>query len=771
MQDTTNEKRSDFGLYILLAALYLLFFDGLFFVTDELFLFDMTESFARRGNLDETLTYSYSWLRIPAEDNIFRSTESYEPLQPILAAPLFLIGQTLELNLIHVVWLFNIAVTPLISLVFYRGVRILGYDSQTAWWSALLLGIGTLLFSYANTYFRDPLTTLFLLTTVVAALQIQHSRKKLPWLAFVVLAVSFMLALLTKVASLLFIPLVSLLLWRYSRRNLMLVVGLGVTFMLLIVVLWQFDVSGANRFNPVRWQQYITASDLHWVYVSTTGYLFSPERGFFYFSPLFFLIPWGMWALYKRGEWRLVLGTWGTFILFVVVYGILRENVWHGGWGIGPRYLLSLVPVFMFSIVPLVDRLLHAERWLHWHYAVLAVFVVSIGVQLLFATYSQGQYFRGMVGQEFDVTDTWDMNTAPHWYMLNHINTDDILRFWRNSALWPMFTVGVLIVAGVALHPHTKHLPESVVTLTMGTLGVMLFLIALLGISIVEDERFNGTAPNTVDAIETLENADTQNSAIVLKDDRYMLPFAAQYTKDTFVTTLPFIPGEIYGPVHTPLVSDGTTAELVGHDVVVLYDYIASRYERVWLVTYFDSFHTFAKRPEERYLAENYYPLDRMTISQDMHLVEFYMQPVPEAPPAITTDITFDEQLRLQGYDLPNGTQYSRGDFLPVVLQFGVEQPMYRDYTLSVMLADASGAVVAQHDAFPIGGFERMSQWQNGETYRDARALEIPENLPHGTYTLQTIIYYWETLERLPVTDASGNSPADIAILQTIEVR
>jgi hypothetical protein len=760
------------GLLVVLTTTYLITFRGIFFSSDEILLFDMTESVARRGNFDETLTYSLSPQRNNDPNNLFTSLESYEPLQPLLAAPLFVLFQSLpDMNMMHGVWLLNVLVVPLTALVFFWGVRMLGYGRGVALTGALLLGLGTLLFPYSRTFFREPLMTLFVTGILMLALRIQRSKGRFPWREWGGVAGLFVLAIFTKEVSVLFLPAVALLTLgrRWQERVLL---GLGMALLLgVLVVMEQLGVAGGNRFAPSRWVTFITDTEWRWVSESFRGYSYSPGRSVFLFSPILLLTPWGMWRLWQRGEWRLVLSMVGTFLLFAVGYGVLREGFWSGGISLGPRYLLPLIPLLMLAIMPLLDDVARHPQKTVQRVIVGGVAMLSIITQLLFVSYTERDYYdtlnrAGVLGYEAGI---WTVEYAPHSQFLQNMRLDALPVVWRHSALWPLI-IGVLVVIVVSelrrlYQGTTTHVGRSAAALAVLPLVVMIALYS------VDDPRFVGDYPATPAAIEQLEDLARIEDAIILKDDSLLVPFAATFSRPALVATLPPAPGEIYSPTHVPLIAGGPPIALAGRPITTLYDYLAPRHDRLWLVTYFGPFHDFARRPEERLLAERYFPFTRIEISENMYIVGVNTAIVTDETPPLPTAIDFGEVLGLQGYTLPDGDTYTGGDVIPAALDLNVLSSVERDYTLALQLSNEARQVVAQYDAFPVGGFGRTSAWQVGETYREKRGILLPDDLPPGQYRLQMIVYFWETLDRLPVTDASGASEPDVAVLQSIIIR
>jgi hypothetical protein len=87
-----------------------------------------------------------------------------------------------------------------------------------------------------------------------------------------------------------------------------------------------------------------------------------------------------------------------------------------------------------------------------------------------------------------------------------------------------------------------------------------------------------------------------------------------------------------------------------------------------------------------------------------------------------------------------------------------------RDYSVFVHLTDAEGHLWAQQDRLLQPRQDSASTWAVGVTVSDDYELRLPPNVPPGVYSLKTGIYYWETAERLPVSDLNGRSLASDAL-------
>ncbi|MFC2030357.1 CotH kinase family protein [Chloroflexota bacterium] len=129
-------------------------------------------------------------------------------------------------------------------------------------------------------------------------------------------------------------------------------------------------------------------------------------------------------------------------------------------------------------------------------------------------------------------------------------------------------------------------------------------------------------------------------------------------------------------------------------------------------------------------------------------------------PTAHAVNYSFGSALRLAGYSLRNGSLVP-GDILRLDLYWqAVEQPD-RDYTIFVHVLDESGQTVAQRDTMPRDNTLPTSRWPLGEVIDDTILVPLPPDSPAGKYSVALGIYYWETLEKLPVAGPGGESLPD----------
>jgi hypothetical protein len=96
--------------------------------------------------------------------------------------------------------------------------------------------------------------------------------------------------------------------------------------------------------------------------------------------------------------------------------------------------------------------------------------------------------------------------------------------------------------------------------------------------------------------------------------------------------------------------------------------------------------------------------------------------------------------VELTGYDLREAVR-APGSPLDVTLHWYALETPDRNYHSFVHLLDADGAIVAQHDSPPGEGEQPTLGWLPGEYLTDLHPLQLPTDLPDGTYRLGVGLY------------------------------
>jgi hypothetical protein len=154
-----------------------------------------------------------------------------------------------------------------------------------------------------------------------------------------------------------------------------------------------------------------------------------------------------------------------------------------------------------------------------------------------------------------------------------------------------------------------------------------------------------------------------------------------------------------------------------------------------------------------------------------------YAPPFPELPfPSAEAALRFGDALAVRNL-LVNGTapentpfQVHPGDNLTVDIYWGAIQKPPVDYTLFLHLSStADEPPLAQTDAL-IGSGLPTGAWRPGDLVHDRVLLQVPDNMPVGTYELLLGVYFWQSGERLQPIVQNQAIPEDRFRLVSIRV-
>lgn len=246
-----------------------------------------------------------------------------------------------------------------VALFFRVTLELSDHDLHASTWAAIAFAAGTLFFPYATVMFEHNVAAVGLLggfrLFLLAPRQSSPYRRRL--FLFCGGVVAGWSAISTYIA---FVPILLLLagVWYRGRRVSDLPwIGLGLSVPLAIVMGYHQACFGTPFTTSYHFQNpQFQETDAFLKVLERprlerlVGVLISPFRGIFFSSPVLLLGAAGLIAWFRRPERRIEAllfgGIFGFFLLFNVCF-----NGWHGGWGIGPRYL---VPGLPFLAIPMV---------------------------------------------------------------------------------------------------------------------------------------------------------------------------------------------------------------------------------------------------------------------------------------------------------------------------------------------------------------------------------------------------------------------------------
>jgi hypothetical protein len=133
----------------------------------------------------------------------------------------------------------------------------------------------------------------------------------------------------------------------------------------------------------------------------------------------------------------------------------------------------------------------------------------------------------------------------------------------------------------------------------------------------------------------------------------------------------------------------------------------------------------------------------------------FWVGP-PPTDPQVPVEALWQTGITLLGYDELPAT-LTPDAALPVRLVWTTQQPVTDTFTIFLHLVGPDGAILAQVDRPPEGGFYPTTGWRARELIADTYLLQLPHALPEGTYQLVVGIYRPDTLERAPLADGDDH--------------
>jgi hypothetical protein len=783
------------SLGALLFLVYLLTFSGTVKSDDELFIIDTTDSMAVRGSLLLNETVYLRGLQ----------TTDVEPAQPVLAIPLYWLAYQIPwVGNVHALFLFNPIVIAALAVLFFFYALDLGYGERTALIATLLLGLTTILWPYAKTFFREPLTTLNLFA---AAFFLERWRRDFtagrgrPWLWLGLGAGTTVLAMLSKEAAIIVLPALLALAYpgwnvitRHRRTFVKIGVGLGALVLILVLALLfyrnQLEALTGRYILDTRLPDFFKGLSSSWW--GTSGYLLSPSKGIWWFSPILLaalaapvLLPHSRW----RESWLILALT----LWFAVSYAAIRGPLWYGGAGWGARYMVPLTPFLTIAALPLIDRVINHPRL--WPKIALGILVlVGFAVQVggvyvnIHSYYTYQQDMTGLTPWHDSII--WSVRWSQAVGSLLFLPDAETDLIWL-AAKPDWVSIGViaaalLLAAGLLWWVWRADRPPAH---RLGRLGRLAFAPLLaLGIAVFalwqarDDYRYEGHNEPLHALLDTLDEVASPKAQVMLSSPSYTAFFMNYYKGRAIWYSLPLSPGQKYSEDHAPEVVSDQVEDLVAPGTVDMFGStlpggVLYTGQPLWLVVDQSPVLPWSNRPPEWYLTRHSFQFYAQDFSPLVRLVGYLplASPGVDDVPAQLVDAQFDEQIRLVGYDLmttPDATPgvYHPGQMLGISLLWEGMKAIDADYTVGVYLIDEDERLVMQQDRYPEGGFAPTTTWVPGARLRDNYGFVLPDTLMPGQYELWVAIYAWPSLDRLPVTWPDGSTGGDHVVLRTITI-
>ena len=283
---------------------------------------------------------------------------------------------------------YNAIVSAIVCVLLFALARLLGYSQIVSAVATLLYGLATIAWPYSKYDFTEPTLVMLLLTTLYLVFRWGQDRRN-RWLALA--GVTALSAAVTKYVAAILLPVILLQIllihWEKhpSPRDLSKAIKPVLVFaspFLVVAAPALWYLSRRFGYYPSIFEAW-AGVQRGWLPLPLTiglrGLLFSPGRSFFLYSPPMILALFSAVPFVRRHGTRSV-ALLSIALIYFTVYS--KKVAWHAGAGWGPRYQLVVIPLLILVIAPLIQKAVEERhRWAR--YALLAAFVLGLGIQLL----------------------------------------------------------------------------------------------------------------------------------------------------------------------------------------------------------------------------------------------------------------------------------------------------------------------------------------------------------------------------------------------------
>ncbi len=311
-------------------------------------------------------------------------------------------------------------------VVFLMAARFARKDSY-AFILALAYGLGTMAFPYSSVLYQHQLSSFGTFVGFFLLWRVIYEKADLRWLWVVGFLFSFVV-----ITEYPLVPMLAIIFiwaaWKMPNRmalyRLILAgIPLGLVFMAYNYIAFHSPIPVGYQYST-NWQNEhdigfmsLTIPSLDNIY----GLTFSPIRGIFLLSPFLLLAFWGFYYMWQeRKDLHDV-----TIVFVLVVFAFFFYNsssaMWWGGFTVGPRYLVPMLPFLCLPIIFVLNHLLE-KRWGQ----VLTFVLVALSVFSVWVLTIGGQAWPPV---DVSPVSFESMNTSPlYQYSLPLILKGDIAR-------------------------------------------------------------------------------------------------------------------------------------------------------------------------------------------------------------------------------------------------------------------------------------------------------------------------------------------------------
>ncbi len=347
------------------------------------------------------------------------------------------IGETSQAGTYFLRWwmtIFTMMITALMVLIWIDLFQKAGLSSLSALFFGFILAFCTYLWPHGRTFFTEPLTAFCLSGAVWSFVQHKYHSKHYKWI--LIAGIFWAYALFTRIDTVFTAPVA---LWflltdeqdqriRFSwDTKKFIIFSLPFAVIIISMLLYNqyrfdslFSTGYEDQAEKIRFRTPLLVG-LH-------GFLFTPGRSLFLYSPPLIFLIWGTVRIWKRIPWFC-----SGVILVSVCYlaAMSKWQNWAGGYDWGPRHIFQITPFLMLLAIGFfLDRHLfdHYLKKIGWILLIgLSLFIQFLGLAadavlvIKESVYSGVQQFSNVVLMQFMIYLPQFSSPVKHWdFILRH---------------------------------------------------------------------------------------------------------------------------------------------------------------------------------------------------------------------------------------------------------------------------------------------------------------------------------------------------------------
>ena len=357
-----------------------------------------------------------------------------------------------------IVSFFNVIVGAFSALFLYFILLRITESKTISFYTTLVYSFGSLIFSYIGTFFSEPLCTLFIILSFLFIIKNEKVQQisKIKNQNYLYSGLFLGLAITSHISAVLSVPFYYMFMLgqKFKNKNELkdfavssLYFTSGLTIFCILLFYYNYTRFG-NVFETGR-----SADPLiHYAIYSNPlpafyGLLFGSGKGLFTYSPIVLLAV-IFWKSFHRGFPHLSIAILGMF--FIRLLFIASRSDWHGGFCLGSRYFVIIIPFLFVPIAIGIKNIL--ENGNLKQFLVISLFVFLCIVQQIF--FSLGEIFSYLhiiyrhqksLGIETLANNALYLNWkySPALYLLEYRTGPFLLKFLsiNNYFLWALMVI------------------------------------------------------------------------------------------------------------------------------------------------------------------------------------------------------------------------------------------------------------------------------------------------------------------------------------------